>query len=601
MRCKSIAVPLACLILAALSSTTSADENGQQILKDEVKPRTFRGEPIDQWVERLRKGPVEELNKAGKEALPVWVAAVADPKARTWVRHALSWEFQDEDWVGPVYVAWLDVPGPLNRNMAIFELGRRPNIAKQTGPALIERARQWAKSDKNEDFRHVDSLIEILNSLESPTDGTIELVADIWPNVSDDTFLKRDLLKLLAQNGSKSVDVAFEIFLTHQTPLDEIGYYAGHADKRTMIRIIDESTRQSPERRRLASALIAHVAKLGEPDVDSAALVRGINRLIDDSDLHVRRYALEGARNLNGTAAAETLIPKLEGALSDPDSTSRYYAASALAAFGPKAMPSIRRAVKSEDAETRIVAGAAIREMSPLPDEGIDLLLQLAKDENPKVRNYAVYNLGETQVDDRRVIDTLVRAIDDRATEKWAMRALAEIGKNEDKVVEVLKPKLESSDIQERLDAATALWTITQNAEMVLPVARAIARDDQGITLSIGMMALRTVDGKQVEQRSSRQFPLAARAALLLGKMGVEAEPAVDELIGLLNHENLHARRAAIYAIGEIGPAASKAIPDLEKLLAENASRQTRSALEKVRAKTPVAGEDGARQRPAKK
>jgi hypothetical protein len=457
MRCKSTAVPLAGLVLGALCSTTSADENGQQILKDEVKPRTFRGEPIDQWVERLRKGPVEELNKAGKEALSAWVAAVADPEARTWVRHAMILEFQDEEWVGPVYVAWLDVPGPLNLSMAIYELGRRPTIAKKTGPALIERARQWAKSDEKEDFRHVDSLIEILNSLESPPDGTIELVADIWPHVSGDTFLRQDVLKLLARSGSKSVDAAFEIFLTHQTPLYEIDHYANHADKQTISRILAESTRQPPERRRLASALIAHVAKSGQSKLDPAVLVGGINRLIDDSDLHVRRYALEGARNLNGTDAAETLIPKLEAALSDPDSTSHYDAASALAAFGPKAMPSIRRAVHSENAGTRIVAGAAIREMSPVPDEGIDLLLKLAKDENPKVRNYAVYNLGETQVDDQRVIDTLVRALDDRATEEWATRALAELGKNEDKVVEAPKPKLQSSEIRERLDGATAL------------------------------------------------------------------------------------------------------------------------------------------------
>ena len=136
---------------------------------------------------------------------------------------------------------------------------------------------------------------------------------------------------------------------------------------------------------------------------------------------------------------------------------------------------------------------------------------------------------------------------------------------------------------------------------MVLPVARAIARDDQGITLGIGTITFRTVDGKQIKQRGSYRVPLSARAAQLLGKMGVEAEPAVDELIGLLKHENPHARRAAIYAIGEIGPAASKAIPVLEKLLAEDASQQTRIALEKVRAKTPLASEDEARQRPPKK
>ncbi|HBE67426.1 MAG TPA: hypothetical protein DDW52_04680 [Planctomycetaceae bacterium] len=136
---------------------------------------------------------------------------------------------------------------------------------------------------------------------------------------------------------------------------------------------------------------------------------------------------------------------------------------------------------------------------------------------------------------------------------------------------------------------------------MVLPVAREIARDDQGITLGIGTINFRTVDGKQIKKRGSYRIPLAARAAQLLGRMGVQAEPAVDELIGLLKHESPYARRAAIYAIGEIGPAASKAVRVLEKLLEEEGSRQTRTALEKVRAKTPLAGKDEARQQPPKK
>lgn len=585
-------VPITCLILSILCVSTFADNQGQGLPKEKDQVQTFRGKPIAQWVKLLRKGPVEELNKAGKDALAVWVAAAADPQASTWVRHALSFELQDEDWIGPIFIAWLDVPGPLHRNRALFELERRPNLAKESAPALIDRARRWAQSENDEDYRQVDSLIDILNSLESPPDGTVDLVADIWPKVSDDSFLRRDVLKLLARSGSKSVETVIDIFLTDQTPLSEIGHYADHADKQTMIRIIDQSTRQEPERRRVASALIAQLAKPREPKLDTAVLVGGISRLIGDKDLHVRRYALEGARNLNGKAAAETLIPSLAAALSDPDGTSHHNAASALAAFGPKAMPSIRRAVKSEDSETRIVAGSAIRKMSPVPDEGIDLLLELANDENPKVRNYAVHNLGETQSDDLRVIATLVRALDDRATEKWATRALAEIGRNEDSVVEVLKQRLQASDIRKRLDAATALWTITQNVELVLPVAQAIARDDQGITLGIGTLTYRTEDGKRIQQRGSFRLPLAARAGQLLGKMGAEAAPAVDELIALLKHDNRHARRVAIYAIGEVGPAASKAIPVLEKLLAEDNSQQIRKTLNKVRPTAPPGGHE---------
>ena len=427
-------------------------------------------------------------------------------------------------------------------------------------------------------------MIDILNKLESPPGDSIQLVADFWPHATNNTFLRRDLLELLARNGSKSIGTTFEIFLKHQTPLREIRYYAKHADKRTIIRMIAESMRQTPERRRLASALIAYVADSDEPKLDPAVIVREIDRLLDDSDVHVRRYALNGARNLKGAAAAESLIPKLENLLSDSDATSRHAAASTLALFGPKAMPSIRRAVNSEDSGTRIVVGTAIRYMNPVPDEGIDLLLKLAEDENSKVRNYAVFYLGKTLSGDPRVVSALVHALDDRATEQWARRALADLGKNAEGAIEILQSQLQSDDIRKRLEAATALWSITKNAELVLPVALAVARDDQGITSAAYSVTYRMVDGKRVEQRKPYRYPLAARAAKLLVQMGPEAAPALDELIAMLDHENPRAKSAALRAIGEIGPAASKAIPALKKLVEETGDQQARDTLRKVQA-----------------
>ena len=139
MRCKHYSVPFACLVILALGINASADDDVQKAKQNGVKPATFRGQPIDQWVERLRRGPVKELTQAGEEALPVWVAAVADPKAVTWVRHTMSLEFKDQDWVGPVYVAMLDLPGPLHRDMALVNLKLRPNVAQQVAPDLVKR------------------------------------------------------------------------------------------------------------------------------------------------------------------------------------------------------------------------------------------------------------------------------------------------------------------------------------------------------------------------------------------------------------------------------------------------------------------------------
>lgn len=584
MRRKHHSVSFACLVILALGINVSADDDLPKAKQNEVTPATFRGQPIDQWVERLRRGPVKELTQAGEEALPVWVAAVADPKSVIWVRHTMSLEFKDQDWVGPVYVAMLDLPGPLNRNMALFNLKRLPDVAQEIAPDLVKKARQWLNSGDAQTLPLIDSVIDILNKLESPPGDSIQLVADTWPHATNNTFLRRDLLELLARNGSNSISTTFEIFLKHQTPLREIQYYAKHADKRTIIRMIAESMRQTPERRRLASALIAYVADSDEPKLDPAVIVREIDRLLDDSDVHVRRYALTGARNLKGTTAAESLIPKLEKLLSDSDVTSRHAAASTLALFGPKAMPSIRRAVNSEDSGTRIVVGTAIRYMNPVPDEGIDLLLKLAEDENSKVRNYAVFNLGKTLFDDPRVVSALVHALDDRATEQWARRALAELGKNAEGAIEILQSQLQSDDIRKRLEAATALWSITKNAELVLPVALAVARDDQGITSAAYSVTYRMVDGKRVEQRKPYRYPLAARAAKLLVQMGPEAAPALDELIAMLDQENPRAKSAALRAIGEIGPAASKAIPALKKLVEETVDQQARDTLRKVQA-----------------
>lgn len=52
-----------------------------------------------------------------------------------------------------------------------------------------------------------------------------------------------------------------------------------------------------------------------------------------------------------------------------------------------------------------------------------------------------------------------------------------------------------------------------------------------------------------------------------LAAAGAQAEPAIDQLIPLLKHEDHEIRQLAAYALGQIGPAAKRAVPALKAAL----------------------------------
>jgi HEAT repeat protein len=58
-----------------------------------------------------------------------------------------------------------------------------------------------------------------------------------------------------------------------------------------------------------------------------------------------------------------------------------------------------------------------------------------------------------------------------------------------------------------------------------------------------------------------------ARAAWALGRMGAKAKPAVPALMAALDDDDRLVRETAARALGQIGPDAAEAIPDLVRLL----------------------------------
>ena len=178
----------------------------------------------------------------------------------------------------------------------------------------------------------------------------------------------------------------------------------------------------------------------------------------------------------------------------------------------------------------------ALSTMKPFPKDDVGLLLVLTDDPQPEVRRYAVYALGSSHLEDPAIVTRLVKALQDPQTRDWATRALGNLGPAARGAVAELEAALQSDDLRVRLQAAEALWAVSQDVDKVLPVVIAIVEHDQGITVGGYSATTQIVDGKRVEKRHPYRTPLAQRAVELLGKMGPAAKPAAGMLETLLTH-----------------------------------------------------------------
>ena len=190
---------------------------------------------------------------------------------------------------------------------------------------------------------------------------------------------------------------------------------------KTIQAIAAASQVEDTARRRLVALLISHAARRRYREAHRGMLVAPACRLLTDSDVHVRRYALEAIRGFSTEQGAQQTLPVVTQLMSDEDQETRFGAAQALAAFGDAALPYVRLAAQDEDADTRVSACAALSCMEPFPRTEVHVLLSLANDEHPNVRGYAVFALGESHADSPAVSAALVKALRDPETSEMAV------------------------------------------------------------------------------------------------------------------------------------------------------------------------------------
>jgi HEAT repeat protein len=205
--------------------------------------------------------------------------------------------------------------------------------------------------------------------------------------------------------------------------------------------------------------------------------------------------------------------------------------------------------------------------------ETVPPLLGALRDDASTVRREAALALGEArQVD--RVLPALFQLAKDQVAEVRAasFEALGKLGCNSRKVLEVVRPGLRDLIPIVRLEAAKAVWVLTGDTDVVVPVLSGVLPTQEGWQAAyalgnIGPAAAPAVPAL-IEVLKREKVPRAFRtppsSSLALGKI---QEPAIPALEAVLNDPEPAVRLAAVVAFNFMGPHAHSAVPQLLKLL----------------------------------
>lgn len=197
---------------------------------------------------------------------------------------------------------------------------------------------------------------------------------------------------------------------------------------------------------------------------------------------------------------------------------------------------------------------ASARELVNIGATAVEPLIGVLQDDNPTVRRYAAWALGE--IKDARAAKPLVAALgdEDGFVQNSAAEALGKIGEPS---VESLMAALEDENSTVRRRATDALRKIGDN-RAVEPLVVAMEDNDWSVRRGAARALANTRDGRAVEPLiaalNDKDWRVRRYATWALGEMGA---PAIQALIAGLSDPNPVLRRSAAQALAEIGTAAA--------------------------------------------
>jgi HEAT repeat protein len=325
------------------------------------------------------------------------------------------------------------------------------------------------------------------------------------------------------------------------TPAKDAALYAAAIEPLT-------TTTVHPDPRARRAALRALLALHASPQAVAPLLAKQLA----DADPSVVLPVLHTLADMD-----EAGMPFLIEALKD--ARGRYWAAGepeerlqaflTLAAIGEKAAaatPVAIKALESDDNSLRFAAAFALGQMKAANADAA--LRKAAAGTDPFLATVASWALARIHPDDASLSKEAVKRLRERLDDdNPKARAAAASG---------------LSDLATLLDAGERQALAREFAPLLRDPDPATATSGGAALIRLGPDAVDTLRGLLSD-------PVVRVAALeILAALGDAAAPATDELIGLLGDEDEHVKGDAAVALGAIGPAAAKAVPSLEKILA---------------------------------
>ncbi|MHB8901279.1 MAG: HEAT repeat domain-containing protein [Thermoguttaceae bacterium] len=349
--------------------------------------------------------------------------------------------------------------------------------------------------------------------------------------------------------------------------------------------------------------LQAHaVAALGGIGSAASPAAKKLASLIRDDDPKVRREAVESLQEIR--PGPQVMLPILAELLKDSDPVLRSRIMAALAEMGAQSMRLLVPALANED--TAYFACMVICEIGPDAKEAVPQLVKLLASENPGLQREAIMALGAIGPDARPAVAPLSALIDSPVNAVPAIYALGNIGNvpaevnsklaekadGDDPIlktvsawalarlhpaderfarraVKLLVDSLRSEDPAVRVAAAEALQTLNADPAIVRPIMlEALEKADEETTIAM-LDAMVALGPEIVPQLVAALKHQKARhyVCYVLGELGPGAAPATEALAGLVGDADETTQNEAAFALAEIGPDASAAVPALQKAL----------------------------------
>jgi hypothetical protein len=393
---------------------------------------------------------------------------------------------------------------------------------------------------------------------------------------AEDTETRREAAQVLAKFAPDHPDLA-EVALDALTADEDRAWWAiavlGKQGERVLPALVSALVEACRDTNRFGVAM--HLAEaLSHLHPPAEVVVPILTEIFENAPDDLLRF--EAARQLTRHGAAGVIaLPWLTARFEDASrrhdcrrGPSGVSEAAAIASLGPLAEAAIPALV--EGARGLNALEPATRTLALLGPKGLAALEVLAAEEEGFCVFAASLELARARPGDQRAADRLADALAGIGSASGICHALRCMGADDEALAPAVEPLLASPEADLRLAVASALLRMCPgHAPARVALRDLLAAAESGVRSGAAWLLAR--DGLAVEAavavfRECLRDPEAAHhdALQMLGELGPRARDAVPEIAALVMAEEVRIRIAALEVLAAIGPAAGEALPVVE-------------------------------------